>query len=508
MSQTSTRNTEAPGWRAILIGAAVATALALAARWLAPALGIEKLLFGFAAGVDTADAPASMTRTALYPLFLGALRPFGTSVILAVQSYLYFVAGIALFARFASLLAVPRWLRAFALWGGIASLFNPRVLEYPLSISEEALFISAMMGALAALVMHLARPRLLTAAAAGLLVGATIGVRPIGIAFVPMLIVALLAPAVSALRARATWRRAALGILVAGVALAAAVAFEWAAHSAMIGSAGRSTVFGLNVVGKVPFIIEPGDLTGAAGAPEEAEALREVEAVLLRSAAFARAAEASLTTFDGRQFFINYAEFAFQMRAQSPELIAAMERLGKIRGRPAAIVAAEVSLVVIRKRPLRFAARVLGNVGRLVALAEMPGGAGIADVDRLAQGLGRAWFAGPPGVGFRRPREVAAAYVRPAWALRAVHAAALFGIGAALCMAGYAAMRRRKLSSEAALGLIVAAGFLGYVVLCAVVINAQVRYILTIWPLTALLGLLALAAVARIFGARGSPPAA
>jgi hypothetical protein len=506
LSQTSTRNTEAPGWCAILIGAAVATALALAARWLAPALGIEKLLFGFAAGVDTADAPASMTRTALYPLFLAALRPFGTPVILAVQSYLYFVAGIALFARFARLLAVPRWLRAFALWGGIASLFNPRVLEYPLSISEEALFISAMMGALAALVMHIARPRLLTAAAAGLLVGATIGVRPIGIAFVPMLIVALLAPAVSAFQARATWRRSVLGILVAGAALAAAVAFEWAAHSAMIGSAGRSTVFGLNVVGKVPFIIEPGDLT--AGAPEEAEALREVEAVLLRSAAFARAAEASLTTFDGRQFFTNYAEFAFQMRAQSPELIAAMERLGKIRGRPAAIVAAEVSLVVIRKRPLRFAARVLGNVGRLVGLAEMPGAGGLADVDRLAQGLGRAWFAGPPGVGFRRPREVAAAYVRPAWALRAVHAAALLGIGAALCMAAYAAIRRRKLSSEAALGLIVSAGFLGYVVLCAVVINAQVRYILTIWPLTALLGLLALAVAAHIFGARGSPPAA
>lgn len=489
--------------RTVLAVAVAAAVLALGARWLAEIAGIEKQLFGFATGIDAPDAPATTTRTAIYPLFIAALKPFGTTVVYAVQSFLYFVAGILLFVLLAAFFPPHRWLRWLTALAALAALVNPRVLEYPLSISEEALFIPGAMALLAALFAYWARPRLWLAVAAGVLAGLVIGVRPIGIAFLPMLAVALLAPPMLRDAMEATWRRAWLAVLVSGAAAAAAIAFEWGAHAAMIGSEGRSTSFGVNVIAKVPFIVEKGDVTSASTDPREVEAIRAVEASLLRLGEFARRADVALTTWDGRQFFTNYAEFAFQMRAQSPELIAAVQRLAEVRGQPATIVAADVAMVVIGKRPVRFMGRVLGNLARFLALAEMPGTAGREDVDRLAASeVGKAWFAGKPGEGYRRVREVAQAYRWPAWALRLAHGAALAGLGLALIAALGAALRGRKIGADAAVGIVVGLGFFGYLLLCAAIINAQVRYVLTVWPMTVVLALLGVALLARMFGRR------
>ncbi len=491
---------------AVLAVSIGATLLALAIRWLAEIAGIEKQLFGFATGVGELDAPAQTIRTAIYPLFIAALKPFGMTVILAVQSFLYFVAGILVFARLAWFLPPPRWLRWITALAAVAAMYNPRVLEYPLSISEEALFIPGMMGLIAALLAYLAKLRLSLAVLAGVLAGLVIGVRPIGVAFLPMLFVALLVPLALRGAAGATWRRAGLAILIAGAGVIVALTFEWAAHRAMVGDSSRITVFGANVVGKVPFIIEKGDLTSASNDPREAEAIRGVEAVLVGLGEFAARADAALATWDGRQFFTNYAEFAFQMRTQSPELGVAMQRLADVRGQPPQIVVADVAMAVIWKRPLRFAARVFGNLGRSLALAEMPSAAGREDVDKLALGVGKEWFAGRPGEGYKRVREVAQAYRLPAWGLRLAHAAALIGLALSLVFAVYAGFRRQKLAPAAAIGILIGLGFFGYLLLLALVINAQVRYVLTVWPMTVLLALLGLVLLARVFGARASQP--
>ncbi|MFO0987813.1 MAG: hypothetical protein U1F37_10670 [Alphaproteobacteria bacterium] len=491
----------------LALAAAAAAVLALAVKSLAEAAGFEKLLFGFGTGIDNADAPATAHRTAVYPLFVALLRPLGTTATFAVQAFLFFLAGFVLFARLAAVLPQARWARILAALACAAALLNPRVLEYPLSISEEALFVPAVMALTAALLAYCARPGLLAAAGAGLLLGLAYGIRPIGGAFAPMALVALLAPLAIAGGAPAGWRKPVLGALAAVLGFGAAAGFERLAHATMVGNAPGMSILGLNLIAKVPFIIEKGDLADPTKPPEEAAALAEVEAVLVRAGAFAARAEAALATWDGRQFFANYLEFAFQMRGQSPELGAAIRRLAELRGRHPTIVVGEVAFAAIEKRPLRFAGRVLGNVVRTLALAEMPGAAGLRDVDRFTAGAARDWLATPAGRDFRRPREVADAYRLPSWGLRLAHAAAVVGTALVLLVAAAAALRRRRLRADAAIGLVVAAGYFAYVLACAAVINAQVRYVLTIWPLTAALALLGFAIAVRAFAGAPHNPA-
>jgi hypothetical protein len=488
----------------ILLAAAVATALALAGKWVAELAGVEKLLFGFGTGIDNADAPATAHRTAVYPFFVAVLRPLGAAAIFAVQCFLYFLSGFLLFARLAALLPNARWVRILTALACAAALLNPRVIEYPLSISEEALFVPAVMALMAALLGYIAKPRPLTAAVAGLLLGLAYGIRPIGGAFAPMAVVALLIPLVVANGAPAGWRRVVLGVLAAAAGTAIAVGAERYIHSAMVGGQPRTDSLGLNLIAKVPFIIEKGDLADPSKPPAEARALEEVEAVLLRAGEFAARAEAALTTWDGRQFFINYLEFAFQMRGGSPELGAAIRRLASLRGRPAILVVGDVAFAVIAKRPMRFAMRVLGNFARALVLAEMPGAAGIRDVDTFTSGAAREWLATPAGRDFQRPRDVAAAYRLPAWGLRLAHAVALCGLVVALGLAAHAALRRRKLQPDVAIGLVVVVGYLGYTLACAAVINAQVRYVLTVWSMTVVLALLGTVMLVRRFNGEGA----
>lgn len=484
----------------------VATALALALRLVAELAGIEKALFGYGVGVDVTDYPVKATRGVVYPLFVALARPLGLQGIFAIQTFLYFAAGIALFARLARLSPPGRpmaWLTALA---GLAALINPRVLEYPLSISEEALFIPALMALLLALLAHLERPRLATAAAAGILCGLAIGIRGIGVAFVPMLAAAPVVAAFVAERDRGRWRAALLGAFAAIAAAAATVGVERAAHSYMVGGAKLRSVFGINVIGKLPFIVEPGDLAASPANPAEAEALRKVEAVLLRSGALARASEAELKTWDGRQFFTNYLEYVFLMHGLNPDLMRAVGDLAGLRGRPDDAVALEVSLAAIGKRPLRFGARVLGNFMRFFMLAEFPGTAGREDAVAAAHRLAPAWPDPVMWDAFHRMADVAKSYRLPAWALRLAFAAAAAGIVMAVGAAGWAAMRRRRVPIEAGFGVVAALGFLAYFLFCAIAINVEVRYVMTVWPLTVLLALLALSIPARNLPARAPAP--
>jgi hypothetical protein len=486
------RASKSTSWGGVLAAAAAAMVLALAIKSLAEAAGFGRALFGFGVGVSVADFLATPTRSALYPLFIEATRPLGPLGIAAIQTFLYFLAGIALFAR---LLPPRRWAHALAALAGAAALLNPRVLEYPLSISEEGLFLPALLGLMAALLAHLERPRAATAAAAGLLAGLAFGIRPIGIAFVPMLAGGIVLAAFTA-PAAGRWTRCLPALVAAALAFAAAEALERLAYRALAGGEARTSVLGINLVAKLPFILERGDLRAAATV-EEAPAIERVEAALLRSAEFVRAADAALQRWDARQFLTNYLEFEFQLRGPNPALVAAIGQLAARRGRPPSTVAAEVSFAVIRARPLRFAARVAGNFARFLALAEFPTAAGRREAEALPERLGRAPFAAAVGDGFRPALEAAAAYRLPAWVLRLAHAVALAAILASLVLALAAALRRRALAVDAAFALTAGLGFLGYFLACALVINVQVRYVLTVWPLTVALGLLLLAMALR-----------
>jgi hypothetical protein len=252
--------------------------------------------------------------------------------------------------------------------------------------------------------------------------------------------------------------------------------------------------------------VERGDLTASSADAAEGEVLQAVESALLRSAALARASDAELKTWDGRQFFTNYLEFGSQMNGLIPDLQQAMAALANFRGRPVDAVGLDISLVVIEKRPLRFAARVLGNFVRFLVLAEIPGTAGREEAEAMSRHLGQDWPGPAFWGGFDRMAKVAKSYRLSAWVLRAAHAAALVGIALAIGFSAWAAVRRRLIALEVGLGLVVAAGLLTYLLFCAFAINVQTRYVLTVWPLIVLSAVLALLIPARYLFAPPSTP--
>jgi hypothetical protein len=73
-------------------------------------------------------------------------------------------------------------------------------------------------------------------------------------------------------------------------------------------------------------------------------------------------------------------------------------------------------------------------------------------------------------------------------------------------LAAWAAIRRHPLTAEVGFGLIIAMGLLAYDLFCAIAVNVQVRYVLTVWPLIILWALLALLIPARIFLTRPRTP--
>jgi hypothetical protein len=317
------------------------------------------------------------------------------------------------------------------------------------------------------------------------------------------------APLVAVFVARTRWRPALIGALVAIAATAFTVGVERVGHSIAIGGAEARSLLGINLIGKLPFVVQPGDLTAKASPPSEREALQALEAALIRSAGLWRASDAALTTWDGRQFFTNYMEFGSQLNGLNPEVMAAIGNLAKSRGRASDAVALQVSLAVIERQPMRFAGRVLGNFVRFFVLAEFPGAAGLEDAVAMARRLRPDWSNTEFWEGFDRMAVVARAYRLPAWALRLAHAAALLGIVLAVAFAAWSLIRRRPLAPEVGLGLIVALGLAAYLLFCAIAINVQVRYVMTVWPLIVLLGLLALlipagAALTRSGGAAGA----
>ena len=293
-----------------------------------------------------------------------------------------------------------------------------------------------------------------------------------------------------------SWRRAGLGALACVAGFAAGVLAERLSYRAMLGDTPRSTVMGINLIAKTPFILVRGDLATGAAAPGERPLLQKIEALLLADAKLARDAEAALSRRDARQFVTNFLEFEFQMRGGSEALLKTVSELSARRGQPPSTVATSLSLRIISKRPWRFLERVAGNFVRFIWLAEFPSPAGIAEARAcppawaLPDG-GRRWCRDmtPPLM----PRSPIAG--RPG-AVRMAHVTALLAFGTGLLLALRALFRRRKpsapLSPLWAFALVAGLGFVGYLLGCAIAINVQVRYLMTIWPLTVLLGSLLL----------------
>lgn len=167
----------------------------------------------------------SAMRTVGYPLFVSALRSAG----LAIESIPYvqlamFCAGLA-FLGWATAQATGRSPWAALLVVGIAA--NPFVVEYHFKILTESLFMTVTMTVMGLLALYVKSPNRLLLGLAGVAMGLAVAVRPLGYAFLPLLLLAaLLAPRVG-LRERGLEFGAGL---LAALALIAAESFVYHAH--------------------------------------------------------------------------------------------------------------------------------------------------------------------------------------------------------------------------------------------------------------------------------------
>lgn len=475
-------------WVNILAFAAAAAALTLAARWVALETGVGASVFGFGLGNNATSFPAVPVRPALYPLFVSALLPLGIWAVMAVQTWAYFITGFALVTALYRVLVPSAFSRIVIGLIGFASLCNPRTLEYQLALSEEGLFIPVLVGLMACILRHLTWPRLTTALIAGLLTGLAVGIRSIGITFVPVVIIALLLPWLLRMDAPCPARRA-LTCLIAVVAGAVAgVLLERVAYRALLGDTPRGTVMGINLIAKMPFIVEPGDLEADQAPDAEQPHLRAVEQHLLRDRDLHRRAMQALSRADARQFVTNFLEFEFQLRGGSPGLLKAVTAVGKVRGQSPSAAAEALSLRIIRKHPWRFAGQVWGNLLRFFWLAEFPEPGGLAEARALPAKIGQSTWRAQIQSGYQATIEAAAAYRWPAWLVRLAHVAALlsFIIAAGAYLAGL--IVRRRVSTATVMIFLTGLALVGYILGCAIAINVQVRYLMTIWPLTVIAG--------------------
>lgn len=136
-------------WKAIWLAAAITVSI-WAASLALDHLGWGRIAFGVGTGQDLSAFAPTETRTSLYPLFVSLGPIISYPGIIAIQVFLYVLAGLLLLREVRRLLPAGRlWtLYAGLLGGGV--LLNPRVVEYALSISEEGLFVPLLMALLAA----------------------------------------------------------------------------------------------------------------------------------------------------------------------------------------------------------------------------------------------------------------------------------------------------------------------------------------------------------------------
>jgi len=451
-------------------------------------VGMEGFLFGAGAGVgiDLVSFSASVARPALYPLFFEIMNHYGLNLIYIVQVLLLIAAISLLVFALKSYFPISAGRFLFVL-AGLASLLNPRVLEYALTVSHEGLFIPFILFSLAFCLISLRNQSPVSLFFAAFFVACAIGVRGAGQFLVPVLFFTLLSLLFFIPKNTGKGRCIKRTILVFSVffGLSLPTMLEARVFHSYFPGQDRQSVLGVNLIAKAGLLVADHGLTlplpGEASAAE-ADLRTEIRGILIDHRELASKADAALSTFSGKQFVTNYMEFEFQLRGVSPRLTDTVRALADLRNESVDSVSTMISVEVFKDVPLAFVERVFGNLFRFLWMAEFPTRGGYEEAIQLRDLIGPDEFDSIVSDGYGAVLPLAERYRLIAWPFRIAHL--LFVLGLFYSLLVLVTTRDRLRWSQALAVATIGVSVLGYLLLCAIVINVQVRYIMTIWPLT------------------------